>query len=498
MQKPIRTYLRVTYRIWFLAVLAGFQIIACSLPAYLLNWDHQGPKAATPTQEPTFTITSSPTPTQTLTPSPFPSPTFSPISSNTSTYAPTPSPTPTSITPGPNQLVVDQKIWQLESVDTPSYISALNRLYSPPKRSDPSPAYVFLRMNFECRTGQSLIQAYSGSDMGLTFVHKQSGYSDISIQDLQGHKYLVTLLGACWLAAPIPKSRAQDGHFSLNFKDLNPIQFELQPAASEQEQKICFISDRDGTQELFSADPDGTSISRLTTDFSRASEPAWSPDHLKIAYVTQRGGNPDIWVIDNQGVKLSSLGASPQAEGAPAWSPDGTMLAFHTQRDGNWEIYTSALNLDEPKNLTQTDANDMYPSWSPDGDQIAFQSDRDGRWQIFLSNLDGSDLEKLSNSPSQDILPSWSPNGEQILYWSDRSGTWRLYVDNLDGQDPQALTDYENPGLPISRAAWSPDGKSILVSLLRDQFLQLYVLELDGGEFIRLFDTAANFSMPDW
>ena len=151
-----------------------------------------------------------------------------------------------------------------------------------------------------------------------------------------------------------------------------------------------------------------------------------------------------------------------------------------------------------PKNLTQTGANEMYPSWSPAGDQIAFQSDRDGRWQIFFSTLDGSELEKLSNSPSQDILPSWSPNGEQILYWSDRSGTWRLYVDNLDGQDPQALTDYENPGLPISRAAWSPDGKSILVSLLRDQFLQLYVLELDGGEFIRLFDTATNFSMPDW
>jgi len=91
----------------------------------------------------------------------------------------------------------------------------------------------------------------------LTFVHKQSGYSDINIQDLQGHKYLATLLGTCWLAAPIPKSRVEDGYFILNFKDKPPLDFSLEPAASMQVQKMCFVSDRDGTQELFTADPSG-------------------------------------------------------------------------------------------------------------------------------------------------------------------------------------------------------------------------------------------------
>ncbi len=500
MQKPIQNNSSLFSRIWFLALLVGLQGIACRLPYQLIHPYIADVSSPTPssTPKPASSPTRSPPSLPTWTPSSSPTPSATPTAEPTDILKATRFSTGTILTPLPNQLVIDQQIWQLVSADTPSYISALGRLYSPPKRNDPSPAYVFLRMNFECRTGQSLIQAFAGSDMGLTFVHKQSGYSDISIQDMQGHKYLVTLLGACWLAAPIPKTQAQDVFFVLNFKDLPPFQFKLQPAAAVQAQKICFVSDRDGSQELFIADPDGSSTSRLTTDFSRASEPAWSPDHFKVAYVTDRGSNPDIKIIDSQGVKISTLAESPFAEGAPTWTPDGRMLLFHTQRDGNWEIYVTSFMLDQPKNITLDSSNDMYPSVSPNGEKIAFQSDRDGEWQIYMMHFDGTGLEKISRSSSEAILPSWSPNQQEILYWSMHSGSWRLYLDMLNGQDPIALTTYENPGLPISKAAWSPDGDSIIVSLLKERFLQLYRLDLDSMELIRLFDYPANFSMPAW
>ena len=122
-------------------------------------------------------------------------------------------PRPPTLTPGPGEITNGSNIWRLKSVDFPAYISMFGMRFAPPLRKEPAPAYVFMRLNFECTTGASLIQLYSGKDMGLTFVFKEIGYPDIFIEDLQGHKYLVTLLGTCWLAAPIPSARAGDRTF---------------------------------------------------------------------------------------------------------------------------------------------------------------------------------------------------------------------------------------------------------------------------------------------
>ena len=142
-------------------------------------------------------------------------------------------------------------------MDYPAYITVFGRLFSPPTRRDPFPAFVFMRMNFSCSTGDSLISLYSGQDLGLTFIHNQAGYSDLSIEDLQGHKYLVTLLGTCWLAAPIPSTLANEGYFVLNFKNMPHFKFAVRQAVDDINQRICFISDLNGTAEVFTAKPDG-------------------------------------------------------------------------------------------------------------------------------------------------------------------------------------------------------------------------------------------------
>lgn len=143
-------------------------------------------------------------------------------------------PRPPTLTPGPGEITNGSNIWRLKSVDFPAYISMFGMRFAPPLRKEPAPAYVFMRLNFECTTGASLIQLYSGKDMGLTFVFKEIGYPDIFIEDLQGHKYLVTLLGTCWLAAPIPSARAGDRTFELHFSKQPPFQFEVNAGAAQE------------------------------------------------------------------------------------------------------------------------------------------------------------------------------------------------------------------------------------------------------------------------
>jgi Tol biopolymer transport system component len=479
-------------------ILACISLFSCNFPGRLLRLFQ------TPTYTPTATNTATPTSTSTLTPLSIftitstlsATPSLTPSISSSPTSGPTP--TLPTLTPAPNQITNGDEIWDLKSVDYPAYITVFGRLFSPPTRRDPFPAYVFMRMNFSCTTGDSLIKLYTGQDMGLTFTHKQTGYTDLSIEDLQGHKYLVTLLGTCWLAAPIPSTLANEGYFILNFKNMPTFKFAVQQTVDEINQRICFISDQRGTPEVFTAKPDGSDMQQLTEDFDADAEPVWSPDHTKIAYVSQRGGSANIILIDSSGNSLASLSPSLADEGGPVWSADGKYLAFHTLRDGNLEIYTLALDGSLVRNLTQQPEADMYPFWSPDGRQIAFQSHRDGNWEIYVMDSNGINVRRLTQHPADDILPSWSPDGAHLLFWTKRDGLWRLYMMEPDGSQLRAVTLYENPGSSPSRASWSPDGKTILLSLLRDGFLQLYKLRLDGSAPERITKTTSNDYNPCW
>lgn len=450
----------------------------------------------TPTSTPTITPTQTSTPT--VTPTPTPSHTPTPKSSPTPSQTPTKTQIPPTLTPAANQITSGQDVWDLTSVDFPAYISVFGRVFSPPTRRDPLWSYVFIRLNFSCTTGTSLIELYSGVDMGLTFIHKQVGYNDLSIEDHQGHKYLVTLVGPCWLAAPIPAERAEDGYYVLNFKDLPPFNFSVQSSVDKLTRRICFVSDLVGQPEIFTSNPDGSESEQITHETNLLAEPAWSPDHLRIAYVSMKSGNGDILLIDTQGFYLSSISPSTSDEGGPAWSPDGSQMAFHTLRDGNWEIYAIRLDGTLTQNLSQNREADMYPNWSPDGKRIYFQSQRDGNWEIYSMNANGNGVTRLTNHPAEDILPSASPVGSQFIFWSKRDGIWRLYQMSADGDFLEPLTSYENPGSSPSRAAWSPDGKSVLFSLLQDTFLQLYTLNLNETLPIRITQSPANYYDADW
>ncbi|MFN2503706.1 MAG: TolB family protein, partial [Acidimicrobiales bacterium] len=55
--------------------------------------------------------------------------------------------------------------------------------------------------------------------------------------------------------------------------------------------KIAFISDRDGDNEVFTMNADGTDQVNLTNNTSIEFEPAWSADGSKMVFVSNRDGN---------------------------------------------------------------------------------------------------------------------------------------------------------------------------------------------------------------
>ena len=68
-------------------------------------------------------------------------------------------------------------------------------------------------------------------------------------------------------------------------------------------------------------------------------QPAWSPDGTRIAFWTNRDGNDEIYAMNANGTGPVNLSNNPFFDVDPAWSPDGTLIAFRSGRTGNDEVY---------------------------------------------------------------------------------------------------------------------------------------------------------------
>src|SRR5688572_19140347 len=58
-----------------------------------------------------------------------------------------------------------------------------------------------------------------------------------------------------------------------------------------------------------------------------------------IAFEAGRDGNDEIYVMNADGSQPQRLTNNPANDQNPAWSPDGRRIVFHSNRDGNPELY---------------------------------------------------------------------------------------------------------------------------------------------------------------
>ena len=236
-------------------------------------------------------------------------------------------------------------------------------------------------------------------------------------------------------------------------------------------------------------------ISRLTNHSADDGTPSWSPDGRRIAFTSSRDGNNEIYVVDSDGSNLRRLTNDPADDGYPSWSPDGRSIVFHSSRDGNGEIYAMGSDGSNPRRLTNDSANDVAPVWSPDGRRIAFMSSRDGNWEIYSMDSDGNNPRRLTSNSATDGIPSWSPDSRQIAFESSRDGNFEVYSMGSDGNNPRRLTN--NPavdGFPV----WSPDGRHIAFHSSRDDNFEIYVMRSDGSDLSRLTNDPGNDYAPVW
>lgn len=262
--------------------------------------------------------------------------------------------------------------------------------------------------------------------------------------------------------------------------------------------KIAFTSNRDGNEEIYVMNADGSDQTRLTDNAGEDDGAAFSPDGTKIAFYSFRGNNGDIYVMNADGSGQTRVTTNGGPDGAPAFSPDGSRIAFWSLRDGNTEIYVMNADGTDQTRLTNNPAQDTDPVFSPDGTKIAFYTTRGGEQDTYVMNADGTGQTNLTNSGTGDPGPSFSPDGSKIAFGSNRgtAGDFEVVVMDPDGSNQTILTHTTAHEL---EPAFSPDGTKIAYRHGGETGdSEIYVMNADGTGQTRLTDNAASDNAPDW
>jgi Tol biopolymer transport system component len=259
---------------------------------------------------------------------------------------------------------------------------------------------------------------------------------------------------------------------------------------------IAFTSNRDGNDEIYVMQPNGSGQTRLTTNTAGDQAPAWSPTGGQIAFASNReGGNWDVYVMNSDGTNQTRLTTSSGFDFRPSWSPDGTKITFYSNRDGNLEVYVMDANGANQTNITNNPNAEYWPQWSPLGNKISFITTRDGNVEVYSMNTDGSGQTNLSNNPLMpDQEAGWSPDGAKIAYHR-RPTTGEIYSMNANGTGQTNLT---NHAADDSLPAWSPDGSIIAFTSLRDGNYEIYTMNDDGSGQTRVTNNTFSDFGPDW
>lgn len=282
--------------------------------------------------------------------------------------------------------------------------------------------------------------------------------------------------------------------------------FGFRPKEEEKNGFVVFTSTRDGNYEIYSMNPDGSEIHRLTysiaDDYKLVDDynPSISPDGQKIVFTSRRDDDYEIYVMNLDGSDQIRITNSAGGDDFAAWSPDGTRIAFTSWRDGNSDIYVMNADGTSQTNITNNPADDVFPAWSPESDRIVFASSRHDNsslepiLKVYMMNSDGTNPQLLIDTESR--WPAWSPDGMKIAFVSYQNGSGELHIFDLTSQAESALvTD------PIidGKVAWSSDGTEIIfTSYIDNTHGELWRVSATGFDQIRMVSGSVFDGNADW
>ena len=167
--------------------------------------------------------------------------------------------------------------------------------------------------------------------------------------------------------------------------------FEGNPTWSPDGHWIAYEANYDGDFDIYIMPIKGDGeIIQLTNHPGNDNSPEWAPgEGRRIAFISDREGSPDVFIakLDQPDERFNNLTQTLEsAESDPSFHPDGTLLAYTINRRDLEEIFIKEVEGDHPA-TPNGQGHDVC--WSPDGTTlIAILENPYGRRMVTYSYED--------------------------------------------------------------------------------------------------------------
>lgn len=281
---------------------------------------------------------------------------------------------------------------------------------------------------------------------------------------------------------------------SFNGKDLWP-----QP--SPDGKTVYFVSDRDGSENLWKLDIDGGKPQQVS--FFKGDGPRWpriSSDGDEIAcdvfgelyLVPTAGGRAHkvpLYIAEDPKHEMSFDSKVSNEVSEFVVSPNGNYFALAIYGDiyllKNPDSYEDDdkpdQDLSNAHQLTDTPQHEMQIAWHPDSTKLAYLSDRDGQFDVFTLDLVTLEEKQITSTPVDEWEPTFSPHFEKLAYYS---GSRELMIYSLDDETESVFHEGTIRAFARSNGyEWSPDACWIAYGeYVRDDLTDVWIGNIESGE----------------
>jgi tricorn protease len=264
---------------------------------------------------------------------------------------------------------------------------------------------------------------------------------------------------------------------------------------------VYFLSDRNGTMNLFAWKPGDANVEQLThhTDYDVRSAGA-----CQDAIVYEQAGYLHLFDLKTRQTRPLTI----HCEADLAWkrprygkvnnmihesdiSPTGVRVVVEA-RGG---IFTIPAKKGEVRNLTHNPGvNNRSPAWSPDGSKIVWLSDEGGEYHLVVGEQTGLKPTRSIKLPGPTFYytPSWSPDSKKLTITDARQ-----YASIVD-VDAGTVTpfDIDRIGGGI-QPTWSPDSQWIAYAKdIANRVGAIFLYSLKDKKSYRITDGLAEAASP--
>ncbi len=264
--------------------------------------------------------------------------------------------------------------------------------------------------------------------------------------------------------------------------------------------------------DLYTLPIAGGQATRITEGPAFDSQPRYSPDGNRIVFVSDRSGSENLWVLETgtEEPKQITKEKGTAEFASPIFSPDGEHIVTSRSTWGlrTFELWGYHVDGGKGVQITKANANGKTPSsqrpnalgavYSPDGRYLYYARKAGGfaynvrlpLWQIARRDLLEGREDILTAAQGSAFRPVISPDGTQLVYatrYEQQTGLrirdletgadrWLAYPVEHDEQESRFTRDLF-PGY-----AFAPDGESLLYAANG----RIEQLELTSGKARRI------------